>query len=69
MRKNVDYMDEEPKKKKMIGALKKQFTGPRGSDVHNESDFAGDEKSSKTKNMDKDSRKKMAVMILKKKMG
>lgn len=68
MRKNVDYMDEAPKKKKMMGALKKQFTGPTGSDVHNESNFAGDEKS-KTKNMDKDSRKKMAVMILKKKMG
>ena len=69
-----NYKEEEVKKDKkshkgLMGALKRHFK----SDEHNEDrevkEDENEEKHYKSKNMDKGSRKKMAVMLMKKKMA
>jgi hypothetical protein len=73
-RKKLDRMEQELQHDKkshkgLMGALKKHFKGDEHNEKRELKEEEKEEKHYKTKHMDKDARKKMAIMIIKKKMA
>lgn len=64
-----DLQQDKKSHKGLMGALKKHFKGDEHNEKRELKEEEKEEKSYKTKHMDKDSRKKMAIMLIKKKMA
>lgn len=73
-KKQLDRMENElqhDKKshKNLMGALKNHFKGDERNEKRNIEEEENEKKGYKNRKMDKDSRKKMAIMLIKKKMA